>query len=131
MLTDAPGRGGPRVPLAPASSGGTPLLGPPAPLVTQEILSGAVAVGPVIGPDNFVQVDAGGGVSGATMAGAPLVILGHNGQIAWGYTTTNADVEDVVHERTISLDVSRIAALTTISSTPIAIAWSRSASNRE
>jgi penicillin amidase len=28
---------------------------------------------------------------GATVAGAPLVILGHNGEIAWGYTTTDAD----------------------------------------
>ena len=31
------------------------------------------------------------------MAGAPMVILGHNGEIAWGYTTTDADVEDVSH----------------------------------
>ena len=36
---------------------------------------------------------------GATMAGAPLVILGHNGEIAWGYTTTDEDVEDVFVEK--------------------------------
>jgi len=45
--------------------------------------------------------------AGATMAGAPLVILGHNGQIAWGYTTTNADVEDVFVEKIDPADPAR------------------------
>lgn len=42
----------------------------------------------------------------------------------------DVDVEGF-HERVSSLEVSRIAALTAISSTPIEIAWSRLASNRE
>jgi penicillin G amidase len=46
-------------------------------------------------------------LTGATMAGAPLVILGHNGQIAWGYTTTNADVEDVFVEKLDPADPTR------------------------
>src|SRR5204862_2621004 len=42
----------------------------------------------------------------------------------------DVDVE-LIHERISSLDVKRIAALTIINRTPIAIAWSRLASNRE
>ena len=38
-------------------------------------------------------------VVGATTPGVPLVILGHNGSLAWGLTTTTADVEDYVVER--------------------------------
>ena len=38
-------------------------------------------------------------VAGATVAGAPVVILGHNARIAWGYTTTNADAEDLFVEQ--------------------------------
>lgn len=36
---------------------------------------------------------------GATAPGVPAVILGHNGHIAWGLTTTNADTWDVYVER--------------------------------
>lgn len=36
---------------------------------------------------------------GATAPGVPAVILGHNGHIAWGFTTTNADTWDVYVER--------------------------------
>ena len=53
---------------------------------------------------------------GATMAGGPLVILGHNGQIAWGYTTTDADVEDVFVEKLDPADPGRY--LTPQGSTP-------------
>jgi penicillin G amidase len=38
-------------------------------------------------------------LAGATVAGAPVVILGHNDRIAWGYTTTDADAEDLFVER--------------------------------
>ena len=38
-------------------------------------------------------------LAGATVAGSPALILGHNDRIAWGYTTTNADVEDVFVEK--------------------------------
>lgn len=38
-------------------------------------------------------------LSGATIAGAPLVVLGHNREIAWGFTATIADVEDLFVEQ--------------------------------
>ncbi|MDB5360506.1 MAG: peptidase penicillin amidase [Rhodospirillales bacterium] len=38
-------------------------------------------------------------LAGATVAGSPALILGHNDRIAWGYTTTGADVEDVFVEK--------------------------------
>jgi penicillin G amidase len=44
---------------------------------------------------------------GATMAGAPVIILGHNARIAWGYSTTGADVEDVFVEQSDPNDASR------------------------
>ena len=37
-----------------------------------------------------------GVIAGATAAGVPLVVIGHNSHIAWGFTTTTADVEDLV-----------------------------------
>lgn len=37
--------------------------------------------------------------AGATAPGAPAVVLGHNGRIAWGFTTTNADTADLTIER--------------------------------
>ena len=46
-------------------------------------------------------------VTGATVAGAPVVVLGHNDRIAWGYTTTIADVEDVFVEKLDPTDPSR------------------------
>ena len=46
-------------------------------------------------------------VAGATIAGAPAVILGHNDAIAWGYTTTNADVEDLFVEEPDPRDPAR------------------------
>jgi penicillin amidase len=39
-----------------------------------------------------------GNVVGGTIAGIPSVILGHNDHIAWGFTTTHADTEDLVFE---------------------------------
>ena len=46
-------------------------------------------------------------VAGATIAGNPGVVLGHNDRIAWGYTTTNADAEDLFIERPDPTDPSR------------------------
>ena len=37
-------------------------------------------------------------LTGATAPGVPLLILGHNGHIAWGMTTTGGDVEDLFIE---------------------------------
>ncbi len=36
---------------------------------------------------------------GATAPGVPFLILGHNGRMAWGMTTTGADTQDLVIER--------------------------------
>ncbi|HEV2676894.1 MAG TPA: penicillin acylase family protein [Aliidongia sp.] len=46
-------------------------------------------------------------LAGVTVAGAPALILGHNDRIAWGYTTTNADVEDVFVEKIDPADPTR------------------------
>jgi penicillin G amidase len=46
-------------------------------------------------------------VSGATTAGLPYVILGHNQHIAWGMTTANADVEDYFVEAVDPADATR------------------------
>jgi len=40
-----------------------------------------------------------GEIAGATAAGVPLVVIGHNDHIAWGFTTTTADVEDLFVEK--------------------------------
>jgi penicillin amidase len=48
-------------------------------------------------------------MAGATMPGAPVVVLGHNKRIAWGFTTTNADVEDVFVEQIDPIDPGRYA----------------------
>jgi penicillin G amidase len=46
-------------------------------------------------------------VTGATTPGAPVVVLGHNNRIAWGFTTTKADVEDVFVEQVDPTDPGR------------------------
>lgn len=40
-----------------------------------------------------------GKIIGATVPGVSTVIIGHNGYIAWGFTTTYADTDDVFIER--------------------------------
>lgn len=40
-----------------------------------------------------------GKVAGATMPGLPAVVLGQNEHIAWGFTNTNPDVQDLYLER--------------------------------
>ena len=37
-----------------------------------------------------------GALAGATAPGVPLMVLGHNGEIAWGLTTPHTDTADVV-----------------------------------
>ncbi len=37
-------------------------------------------------------------ITGATVPGVPFHLLGHNGRVAWGMTTTEADTEDLVVE---------------------------------
>ncbi|MGE0652935.1 MAG: penicillin acylase family protein [Alphaproteobacteria bacterium] len=38
-------------------------------------------------------------LAGATAPGVPFHVLGHNGRIAWGMTTTGADTQDLIVER--------------------------------
>jgi penicillin amidase len=40
-----------------------------------------------------------GEVAGGTVAGVPLVVVGHTDRIAWGFTTTTGDVEDLFIEQ--------------------------------
>jgi penicillin G amidase len=49
-------------------------------------------------------------VAGGTAPGAPFVIIGHNDRVAWGFTTTNSDVEDLFVERLDPADPSRYLA---------------------
>jgi penicillin amidase len=38
-------------------------------------------------------------IAGVTSPGEPMIVLGHNSHIAWGFTTTGGDVEDVFIEK--------------------------------
>ena len=38
-------------------------------------------------------------VVGATFPGMPMVVLGHNGRVAWGFTNTGADAQDLFIEQ--------------------------------
>ncbi len=49
-------------------------------------------------------------VAGATAPGVPFHVLGHNGRIAWGMTTTGADTDDLVVERLDPADPGRYLA---------------------
>jgi penicillin amidase len=46
-------------------------------------------------------------IVGGTAAGVPFVLVGHNERIAWGFTTTTADVEDLFIERVDPSDPNR------------------------
>ena len=46
-------------------------------------------------------------IVGGTAAGVPFVLVGHNEKIAWGFTTTTADVEDLFIERVDPSDPDR------------------------
>jgi len=49
-------------------------------------------------------------LTGATVAGVPLTILGHNGRVAWGFTTTESDTQDLFVERIDPADSTRYLA---------------------
>ena len=55
-------------------------------------------------------------IAGGTAAGVPLVVIGHNERIAWGFTTTTSDVEDLFVEKVDPADPGRY--LTPQGSTP-------------
>jgi penicillin amidase len=46
-------------------------------------------------------------IAGGTVAGVPLVVIGHNERIAWGLTTTTADMEDLFIEKVDPADPGR------------------------
>ena len=46
-------------------------------------------------------------IAGGTAAGSPFVLVGHNERIAWGLTTTTADVEDLFIEKVDPADPGR------------------------
>jgi penicillin G amidase len=46
-------------------------------------------------------------IAGGTAAGVPLVVIGHNERIAWGFTTTTSDVEDLFVEKVDPADPGR------------------------
>ena len=46
-------------------------------------------------------------IRGATAPGSPAVVLGHNGTIGWGFTTTNLDSQDLFVERIDPTDPNR------------------------
>jgi penicillin amidase len=48
-----------------------------------------------------------GEIAGATVAGVPFVVIGHNDHIAWGFTTTGADIEDLFVEKLDPADKAR------------------------
>ena len=57
----------------------------------------------------FARLEAPGlKVAGATMPGLPLVVLGQNVQVAWGFTNTGPDVQDLYLERLDSGDPGRV-----------------------
>ncbi|HEX3884449.1 MAG TPA: penicillin acylase family protein, partial [Stellaceae bacterium] len=46
-------------------------------------------------------------IAGATVAGTPFVVIGHNDRIAWGFTTSTADIEDLFIEKLDPADPTR------------------------
>jgi penicillin amidase len=53
----------------------------------------------------LARIDTPQGVlAGATAPGVPFLVLGHNSHIAWSFTTTGADVQDVFEETPVSAD---------------------------
>ncbi|RZT93636.1 penicillin acylase family protein [Rivibacter subsaxonicus] len=56
----------------------------------------------------FARLEAPGlRVAGATMPGLPMVVLGQNEQIAWGFTNTGPDVQDLYLEKIDPADPQR------------------------
>lgn len=58
-------------------------------------------------------------ISGATVPGVPLMIVGHNQSIAWGMSTTQSDVADIFVEKVDPQDASHY--LTATGSRPFAV----------
>ena len=53
----------------------------------------------------LARIDAGGHVlAGATAPGVPFLVLGRNAHVAWSFTTTGADVQDLFVETPVGAD---------------------------
>ena len=53
----------------------------------------------------LARIEAGGApLVGATAPGLPFLVIGHNGRIAWTFTTTGADTEDLFIETPVGPD---------------------------
>jgi penicillin amidase len=58
---------------------------------------------------HFARLEAPGfKVAGATMPGLPLVVLGQNDHLAWGFTNTGPDVQDLYIERVHPADANQV-----------------------
>ena len=58
---------------------------------------------------HFARLEAPGlKIAGATMPGLPLVVLGQNDHLAWGFTNTGPDVQDVYIERVHPADANQV-----------------------
>lgn len=56
----------------------------------------------------LVRIELPGHVwAGATAPGVPFLVLGHNGRVAWGMTTTHSDTQDLFLERVDPADPAR------------------------
>ncbi|MDE2228256.1 MAG: penicillin acylase family protein [Alphaproteobacteria bacterium] len=59
----------------------------------------------------LARIEVGGRVlAGVTAPGTPFMVVGHNTRIAWGFTTTGSDVEDLFVEQTDPHDPARYLA---------------------
>ncbi|MGH6969018.1 MAG: penicillin acylase family protein, partial [Stellaceae bacterium] len=59
----------------------------------------------------LARIEVGGDVlAGVTAPGTPFIVIGHNRRIAWGFTTTGSDVEDLFVEQTDPHDPARYLA---------------------
>jgi penicillin amidase len=47
-----------------------------------------------------IELPDGRFMAGATAPGAPFIVIGRNRDLAWGFTTTHSDTQDLVFERT-------------------------------
>jgi penicillin G amidase len=54
----------------------------------------------------LARIDLPGGrmLAGATSPGVPLVVIGRNERVAWGFTTTHSDTQDIFLERLVGED---------------------------
>jgi penicillin G amidase len=50
-------------------------------------------------------------LAGATVPSIPFLIIGHNGHVGWGFTTTGAETDAIFAERTDSSDATKFASV--------------------